>query len=124
MAIKPAAAKIVDFETTFDASPAPSSEGDVIWADVRIEYILAGLRPTVTIRLPIAWSAQDAPEERKAQALRCARQLIDHACRVAGVPAVDPAPGVGPMGGAAAPLLEGIAQELGLAEPTTGPAQR
>jgi hypothetical protein len=34
---KIAAAKITDFETSFDAVPVRSSDGDVIWADVRIE---------------------------------------------------------------------------------------
>jgi hypothetical protein len=43
MAIKPAIAKIVDFETSFDATPVPAADGMEVWADVRIEYILAGL---------------------------------------------------------------------------------
>ena len=120
MATKPTAAKILDFETTLDVSPVPSADGEVIWADVRIEYILSDLKPTVTIRLPIPWREQDSPEERKAQALRFARQLIDHACLAAGVPAGNP---VGLAtdderdGGPSA--LKGLAQELGLAAPTT-----
>ena len=121
MAPKPAAAKILDFETTLDVSPVPSADGEVIWADVRIEYILSDLKPTVTIRLPIPWREQDSPEERKAQALRFARQLIDHACLAAGVPAANPVGGLATdderdVGTSA---LEGLAQELGLAAPTT-----
>jgi hypothetical protein len=121
MAPKPAAAKILDFETTLDVSPVPSADGEVIWADVRIEYILSDLKPTVTIRLPIPWREQDSPEERKAQALRFARQLIDHACLAAGVPAANPVGGLATDDerdeGTSA--LEGLAQELGLAAPTT-----
>lgn len=85
MVLKPATAKILDLETTFDAVPVPSAEGDVIWADVRIEYKLSGLNPTVTIRVPVPWEGADTAELRKSKALRCARQLIDHACRAAGV---------------------------------------
>jgi hypothetical protein len=89
MALKPSTAKITDFETSFDAVPAASAEGDVIWADVQIDYILSGLTPTVTIRVPIPWNQRDTPEERNSKALRCARQLIDHACRAAGVGAAE-----------------------------------
>jgi hypothetical protein len=39
---KPAAPKITDFETTFDAVPVAAGDGEVIWADVRIDYLLAG----------------------------------------------------------------------------------
>ena len=74
MALKPSTAKITDFETSFDAVPVASEEGEVIWADVRIDYILSGLTPTVTIRVPIPWTESDTPEERKSKALRCARQ--------------------------------------------------
>jgi phasin family protein len=49
MALKPATAKIADFETTFDAVPTPSADGEIIWAEVRIGYTLSGLAPTVTI---------------------------------------------------------------------------
>jgi hypothetical protein len=43
MALKPSLAKITDFETSFDAVPVASVEGEVIWADVRIDYLLSGL---------------------------------------------------------------------------------
>jgi hypothetical protein len=118
---KPAVAQILDFETTLDASPVQSADGEVIWADVRIEYLLSGLKPTVTIRLPIPWREQDAPQERRAQALRCARQLIDHACRAAGVPAMEPVIGhyIDDPSEVGISALEGLAQELGLSAPTT-----
>lgn len=86
MPIKPSAAKITDFETSFDAAPVTTAEGEVIWADVRIDYILAGLTPSVTIRNPVPWREGDTPEARKSMALRCARELIDHACIAAGIP--------------------------------------
>ena len=125
---KPAAAKITDFETSFDAVPVPSTDGDVIWADVRIVYVLSGLAPSVTIRVPVPWSESETSEERKSKALRCARELIDHACRAAGVQAVDADVENGSVAeklDAATPtVLEGIVQELGLAEPSAQPRKR
>ncbi len=125
MALKPSTAKISDFETSFDAVPVASPEGDVIWADVRIDYILSGLTPTVTIRVPVPWSERDTPEERKSNALRCARQLIDHACRAAGVAAAETGLNDTPveevLDAVMPTALEGIAQELGLATPTAKP---
>lgn len=127
MALKPSTAKITDFETSFDAVPVASPEGDVISADVRIDYILSGLTPTVTIRVPVPWSEHDTPEERKSKALRCARQLIDHACRAAGVGAaeteIDDSP-VEVLDAVTPTALVGIAQELGLATPTAAPRRQ
>ncbi len=127
MALKPSTAKITDFETSFDAVPVASAEGDVIWADVRIDYILSGLTPTVTIRVPVPWSERDTPEDRKSKALRCARQLIDHACRAAGVGAaeteIDDSP-VEVLDAVTPTALAGIAQELGLATPTAAPRRQ
>src|ERR1700754_1736637 len=96
MALKPSTAKITDFETSFDAVPVASAEGDVIWADVRVDYVLSGLTPTVTIRVPVPWSERDTSEERKSKALRCARHLIDHACRAAGMGAIETGTGDSP----------------------------
>lgn len=125
MALKPSTAKITDFETSFDAVPVPSPEGDVIWSDVRIDYILSGLTPSVTIRVPVPWNERETPDERKTNALRCARQLINHACRAAGVGAAEAEIDnslVGEILDAVTPTaLEGIAQELGLATPTSKP---
>jgi hypothetical protein len=128
MALKPSTAKITDFETSFDAVPVASAEGDIIWADVRIDYILSGLAPTVTIRVPVPWNERDTPEERKSKALRCARQLIDHACRAAGVGAAETGIDDGPVEDALDAVtptaLEGIAQEFGLATPTAKPRRQ
>lgn len=128
MALKPSTAKITDFETSFDAVPVASAEGDVIWADVRIDYILSDLTPTVTIRVPIPWNESETPEERKSKALRCARQLIDHACRAAGVGAaetgIDDSAMKEVLDAVTPTALEGIAQELGLAPPTAKPRRQ
>ena len=125
MALKPSTAKITDFETSFDAVPVASAEGEVIWADVRIDYILSGLAPTVTIRVPVPWNERDTPEDRKSKALRCARQLIDHACRAAGVGAaeteIDDSSVEEVLDAVTPTALEGLAQELGLATPTAKP---
>jgi hypothetical protein len=128
MALKPSTAKITDFETSFDAVPVASAEGEIIWADVRIDYILSGLTPTVTIRVPLPWNERDRTEERKSKALRCARQLIDHACRAAGVGAAemeaDDSPVEEVLDAVTPTALEGIAQELGLAAPTATPRRQ
>ncbi len=128
MALKPSTARITDFETSFDAVPVASSEGDVIWADVRIDYVLSGLTPAVTIRVPVPWNEIDTPEERKSKALRCARQLIDHACRAAGVGTeeaeIDDSPAEEVLDSVMPTALEGIAQELGLAQPTAKPRRQ
>ena len=125
---KPSTAKITDFETSFDAVPVASAEGEVIWADVRIDYILSGLTPTVTIRVPVPWNERDTPDERKSKALRCARQLIDHACRAAGVGAaeteIDDSRVEEVLDAVTPTALEGIAQELGLAAPTSKPRRQ
>jgi hypothetical protein len=127
MVLKPQTAKITEFETSFDAIPVPSPEGEVIWADVRIEYTLAGLTPTVTIRVPVPWSSGEMPEGRKAKALNCARQLIDHACRAAGIGSAEPGANANVAEDAldvvTPPPMEGLAQELGLANPTRQPRQ-
>jgi hypothetical protein len=128
MALKPSTAKITDFETSFDAMPVTSAEGEVIWADVRIDYILSGLTPTVTIRVPVPWNESDTPEERKSKALRCARQLNDHACRAAGVGSaetgIDDSPVEEVIDAVTPTALAGLAQELGLATPTAKPRRQ
>lgn len=128
MALKPSTAKITDSETSFDAVPVASAEGEVIWADVRIDYILSGLTPTVTIRVPLPWNESDTSEERKSKALRCARQLIDHACRAAGVGSaetgIDDNPVEEVIDAVTPTALAGLAQELGLATPTAKPRRQ
>jgi hypothetical protein len=97
--------------------------GPVLWADVEITYTLAGLEPSVVIRVPVPFEAGETEAQRKAHALRRARLLIDHACQAAGV-APEPAPAEtiqDVIEQIVPPALEGVAQELGLAAPTTKP---
>jgi hypothetical protein len=128
MALKPSTAKITDFETSLDAVSVASAEGEVIWADVRIDYILSGLTPTVIIRVPVPWNDLETSEERKSKALRCARQLIDHACRAAGMGVaeteIDDSPAEQVLDAVMPTALEVIAQELGLAKPTAKPRRQ
>ena len=123
MQLVPSSAKIVDFETTFDVTPCATPVGDVIWADVRIDYELAGLTPRVTIRIPLPWNPNERPDERRARALRYARELIDHACGAAGVDrvaeAIENAVEMATPSG-----LEGIGQELGLFRPRSSPGRQ
>lgn len=124
MALKPATAKIIDLDTTVDVVPVESREGPIVWATVKMEYTLAGLTPLVTICVPVPWKDSDTQDERRAQALRCARQLIEHACRAAGVGPAEPVTeGLAEaMAEEIVPsALEGISQELGLAAPTAAP---
>lgn len=128
MALRPAMAKIIDLDTTVDVVPVESSEGPIVWATVKMEYTLAGLTPAVTICVPVPWKAEESQDERRAQALRCARQLIEHACRAAGVGPAEPVS----EGSAAESIIEatmpsgmeGLAQELGLSEPTRQPKKQ
>jgi hypothetical protein len=90
---------------------------------VRIDYLLSGLTPMVTIRVPVPWRDGVSAEARKSHALRCARDLIDHACMASGIASPQP-----PTSGIAKtledfvpPSLEGVAQELGLTKPSTQP---
>jgi hypothetical protein len=99
----------------------------IAWADVQITYMLSDLAPIVTIRVPVPWNDSETLGERKGRALRSARQLIDHACRAAGVGA--PEPEMSNLIGNAVdavtpPALAGLAQELGLAKPADEPRQR
>ena len=128
MALKPSTAKITEFETTFDAAPVAGPEGEVIWADVRIDYLLSGLIPRVTIRVPVPWNPNDTVDQRRSKALRCARELIEHACHASGVGPQEP--GQDSMSisdrieSVTPPILEGAMQELGLATPTTRPKSK
>ena len=124
---KSAAPKITDFETNFDAVPVATPDGEVIWADVRIDYLLAGLAPSVNIRVPVPWNEHETAAERKGKALRCARELIDHACRAAGAPEEPDMEDISAAAEERAGLpvaLEGLAQEVGLSEPSARPRRR
>jgi hypothetical protein len=118
MAPKLSTAQITDLDATFDAVPVESVEGPLIWATVRIVYSLQGLSPAVTIRVPVPWNSEESQDERRSQALRAARRLIDHACRTVAPAEADM------MDDIVEPFLEGVAQELGLAKPTARPKPR
>src|SRR3954471_6351345 len=91
--LKITSARVVNLETSLDAVPIDTPAGPVQWAIVTIDYTLAGLAPSVMIRVPMAWEPEQSPEQRNAAALRCARQLIDHACKAFGTTAGEPAEG-------------------------------
>ncbi len=84
MAFNPDSALVTDLDTAFDAVPTDGPDGPVLWATVKIEYVLSGLIPVVTIRVPVPYDPDEPEDRRRGKALRCARQLIDHACQVAG----------------------------------------
>jgi hypothetical protein len=113
--VKLRSAKIVDLSVSFEETPVQFSSGSALWASVTVTYAVAGLLPSLRIHLPIIWNKGDTIEERKSLALRGARELIDHACV---------ASGLGMEAVAASPvadIINGLSQELGLAEPSTQP---
>lgn len=122
MALKLSSAKVIDLDATFDPGPVESGEGPLIWATVRIAYTLEGLSPDIAIRVPIPWDERETPDQRRTQALRAARQLIDHACRAVAPAEVEAAQDI--IDRIMPPSLEGIAQELGLTDPTAKPGPR
>lgn len=128
MQIKPDSAKVIDLSTRFETLPVDTEVGPVLWADVEITYTLAGVTPTVDIRVPVPFEAGDSDAQRKSQALRNARLLIDHACQAAGVGRSEFSPRVETVAetlDAATPsVLEGIVQELGFASPTAKPRRK
>jgi hypothetical protein len=112
MAEPPPRAKITDLTVDIDASPVDFMLGEVVWATVAITYASGDLEPTLAIRVPVPASERDARNE----ALRRARQLIDHARTT--LP-ITTAPGSHQPGILKDTVLEGISQKLGLTEPTT-----
>ena len=121
--LKPNTAHVVELSTRFETLPVDTEAGPVLWADIRIAYTLAGLDPTVDIRVPVPFEAGETDAQRKAKALHSARLLIDHACRGAGIRAdLSVSASVqGAIEGIIPTSLEGVAQELGLISPTTKP---
>ena len=121
--LKPNAATVTDLTTRFEALPVDTAIGPIIWADVEITYSLAGLSPSVNIRVPIPFKAGEADADRKRQALRNARLLIDHACQIGGVPADKPVSAKlqEAIEGALPDALQGLTQELGLSKPKAEP---
>jgi len=108
-----APSRITELRTVLDAEPVITTAGAIIWAKVDISYSCGAANPSVTIRVPLSWSKSDTDTERRDMALRFARQLIDHAC-AAMVPPID----------VQTPVFEGLAQELGLSDPTTKPPRK
>ncbi len=111
-------AKLIDLQVTFDAQPVPIAFGEITWAVVDLSYSASGVGAEMTVRVPIEWDGNASDEAKRDLALRRARDLLDHACNAPGLARVSsskmpPAEVTNP--------LEGLAQELGLSEPTTKP---
>jgi hypothetical protein len=105
--------RIIDLATTVDSEVAQTPAGPMAWGSVEITYSLEGLEPRVTIRVPVPAFETESDEQRRSEALRRARKLIDHACV---------AMEAGPQA-SIGEVLEGISEELGLLPPTTRPRQ-
>ena len=123
MDLEPNTAHMIDLSTRFETLPVDTDAGPILWADIRIAYTLAGLDPTVDIRVPVPFEAGETDAQRKAKALRSARLLINHACQAAGVRADRPVSASiqEAIEGMIPTSLVGVAQELGLISPTTKP---
>jgi hypothetical protein len=112
MASKLPRAKITDLITTVDIEVFTSPAGPMVWGAVEISYASEGLRPQVTIKVPVPVVASQTDAQRRAEALRRARKLIDHACA-----AIEPEPEEGGV----REMVEGLAEELGVLPPTAAP---
>ena len=78
---------------------------------MEIKYISDGVEPLVTIKVPVPLVGMQTEAQRRHEALRRARKLIDDACAAI---ELDPEPSV-------PEIIEGIAEELGVIAPTTAP---
>jgi len=108
-----ASPKITDLVTTVETEIVQSQNGPVVWGAVEICYSAEGLEPRVSIRVPVPAYENQSDEQRRSEALRRARKLIDHACGAI-QPSEEPPQDIPEM-------LTGIAQELGLMPPTKSP---
>jgi hypothetical protein len=111
-------ATLINLQVTFDAQPLPVALGEIAWASVELTYSAVGVGAEIRIRVPIEWDANASDEAKRDLALRRARDLLDHACNAPGLSRavsakMEPAELTSP--------LEGLAQELGLGEPTAKP---
>lgn len=111
-------AKLVDLQVTFDSQPLPIAFGEITWAAVDLSYSASGVGAEMTIRVPIEWDGNASEEAKRDLALRRARDLLDHACNAPGL--VRATSSKMPPADITHPL-EGLAQELGLREPSTTP---
>lgn len=123
------APKVTNLTASFDRGPTETGMGTVIWADVEVDYFWRQATPSVTIRVPVPWEEGQTSEERYACALKLARQLIDHACVASEF--APPSEEAQPAGSIAQVVenlvpasLEGISQELGLADPARTPRRQ
>jgi len=119
MELKPNSAKVVDVETSLDAVPVDTAVGPVLWATVRLDYLLAGMSPRLDIRVPIPYGAEQTDAERTRQALRNARLLIDHACQASGIQAEKPLDPTQIVEQLIPTPLEGLSQQIGITNPPT-----
>jgi hypothetical protein len=110
-----ASVKITELMTTVDNTVFQTSTGPMTWGTVEIFYVCDGLEPQVMIRVPVPIYETQSDEERRSEALRRARKLIDHACVT-----MEPSPAESPSAGE---MLEGLSEELGILPPTTKPKQ-
>ncbi len=113
MATKLPRAKITDLATTVETEIFRSPAGPMVWGSVDISYASEGVEPRVTIRVPVPVVANQTEYQRRDEALRRARNLIDHACAAIELQA-DPSEGL-------PEIIEGVAEELGILAPTTKP---
>lgn len=111
-------AKLVDLQVTFDAQPLPIAFGEITWAIVDLTYSANGVGAEMSIRVPIEWDGDASDDAKRDVALRRARDLLDHACNAPGLARA--ATSKMPPAEISSPF-EGLAQELGLSEPTTRP---
>jgi hypothetical protein len=112
MASKMPRAKITDLITTVDSEIFASPAGPMVWGAIEIAYISEGLRPQIIIKVPVPVVASQTDEQRRAEALRRARNLINHACV-----AIEPEPEKPGF----REIAEGLAEELGMLPPATAP---
>jgi len=109
MASRLPSAKLTDLVTTVDSEVFAAPTGPMAWGTVEISYTSEGLEPKVTIRVPVPVVAAQSEAQQRAEALRRARKLIDHACT-----AIQPEESQD-----AEEVLEGLAEELGIRPPRT-----
>jgi hypothetical protein len=78
-------AKLVDLQVTFQSQPIPIAAGEITWATVDFVYSAGGIGAEMRLRLPIEWDGSASEAARKANVLRKARELLDHACNASGL---------------------------------------
>jgi hypothetical protein len=111
MASKLPRPKITVMSTSVGHEVFSSTAGPAVWGNVEIRYASEGVEPTLNIKVPIPIVANQTDAQRRGEALRRARKLIDHACAaIEFQPALD-----------LPEIIEGIAEELGVLPPTTQP---